>query len=110
MEKLTTSADAYFEKGYAKRETQQYEDAMVDLNLALDIDPDHIAALYNLKYCLCSLNKDTEALPIMNRIVQLDPDWWSYMGRAGIKEALGDIEGQKQDEAMAWEIGHDSPF
>jgi len=29
------------------------------------------------------------------------------MMRAGIKESLGDIEGQKQDEDKAWAIGHD---
>ena len=38
---------------------------------------------------------------------KLNPDWYSYMGRAGIKESLGDIEGQKQDEDKAWAIGHD---
>jgi hypothetical protein len=38
---------------------------------------------------------------------KLDPDWYSYMGRAGIKEALNDIEGQKEDEDKARAIGHD---
>ena len=29
------------------------------------------------------------------------------MGRAGIIESLGDIEEQKQNEVIAWKIGHD---
>ena len=102
-----TNEEAYFNRGFAKREIEQYEDAIDDLNRVLDIDSDHVAALHNLKYCLCALNKDTEALPIMNRVIKLNPDWYSYMGRAGIKEALADVEGQKKDEDKAWEIGHD---
>ena len=53
------------------------------------------------------MSKYREALLTMDKIVKLDPDWYSYMGRAGIKESLGDIEGQKQDEDKAWAIGHD---
>ncbi len=106
-EKYATNKEAYLHRGFAKREKEQYEDAIDDLKMALDIDPDHVASLHNLKYCLCALNKYTEALPIMNKIIKLDPYWWSYMGRAGIKESLGDIEGHKQGEDKAWKIGHD---
>ena len=104
---MTNFADTYFKSGCNNFKIQQYEDAIDDLKLTLDIDPDYVAALYHLKYSLCALNKYAEALRIMDKVVKLDPNWDSYMMRAGIIESLGDIEGQKQDEDKAWAIGHD---
>lgn len=102
---------AIFYKGYATRELHLYDESIEYFKKVLSVDPNHLAALLQKSYSLCSLKRYEEALTIINRAVSIEPDdWWCYIKRAGIKEALGDLEGAKMDEDIAGKMDHDFPF
>src|ERR1035437_3650036 len=71
--------EAQFYIGMAKGELHQTEEAMVDFTKVLYINPNHVAALINMSYCLCRLNRNEEALIFMNRAIEIDSDWHTYM-------------------------------
>lgn len=102
--------EAIFYKGYATRDLSLFEESIEYFNKVLSINPIHLAALIQMSYSLCSLNRNEEALFFMNRAIEIDSDWHTYMHRAGIKKAIGDFEGAKLDEDAAWEIGSVLPF
>lgn len=47
--------EAIFYKGYATRELSQYDESIEHFKKVLSIDPNHIAALLQMSYSLCSL-------------------------------------------------------
>lgn len=103
--------EAIFYKGYATRELHLYNESIEYFKMVLSIDPNHLAALLQMSYSLCSLKRYEEALTIINKAVSIEPDdWWCYIKRAGIKEALGDLDGAKMDEDIAGKMDHDFPF
>jgi tetratricopeptide (TPR) repeat protein len=102
--------EAYFYKGYATRELHLFDESIVYFKEVLCIDHNHLAALIQMSYSLCSLNRNEEALIFMNRAIEIDSDWHTYMYRAAIRKSLGDLEGAKMDEDAAWEIGSTLPF
>lgn len=102
--------EAIFYKGYATRELHLYDESIEYFKKVLSINPNHLAALIQMSYCLCRLKRDEEALIFMDRAIDIDSDWHTYMHRAAIKKSLGDFEGAKMDEDAAWEIGSTLPF
>ena len=102
---METEIEQLFQFGFTKIEKGMSEESIVDFMKVLSLIPNHIAALYQISYALCRLNRHKEALIYSSRVVDLTPDWYSFMERAAIKKALGDIEGEEADRNKAWEIG-----
>lgn len=105
-----TLHEVYFYKGFATRDLYLYEESMEYFTQMLSFNPNHVAALIQMSYSLCALKRYEEALIFMNRAIENDSDYYTYMDRARIKEALGDLEGAAMDEEAAGEIGRELPF
>lgn len=105
MNTQESAVEMHFQSGAEKRDKGFYEESIVDFLQALSIDPNHIASLYQISYALCSLNRYEDALIYSDKIIALDHDWNSYMQRAAIKKAMGDIIGEEADRKTAWAIG-----
>ena len=102
----TKSCEAHFFEGFAKRELLLYEESITSFDNALAIDPSHCASLMQKSYSLCALNEYEKALLIVDKLIESNPDWYTYMQRASIKDSLEDFEGAELDRASAWKIGH----
>ena len=97
--------ESYFLSAENKRTDSLYEEAIIDYQKIISINPSHYDALNQLSCSLLQLKQFDEALQYSNKLIELHPDWDSYMGRAAIKKALGDIEGEEADRNKAWSIG-----
>jgi tetratricopeptide (TPR) repeat protein len=104
---METEAQQLFQSGADKREKGLYEESIVDFLSALSINPNHLAANYQMVYSLSSLNRLKEALFYANRIVELFPYWDTYEKRAWIKENLGDLSGAEADRNEGRKIPKD---
>jgi|SRR5690625_405055 len=94
--------DAIFYRGFAKSELGFYDESIYDFKRALELDNKHIASLYQISYSYCSLKHYNEALATISIVIEIDPDWHSYMQRTGINKELGRIEESNYDENKAW--------
>ena len=100
-------ANQIFQSGASKRENGLYEESIVDFLSALRINPNHLAANYQMVYSLTSLNRYNEALFYANKIVELEPSHSTYEQRAYVKAELGDLEGAEEDKKISWSIPKD---
>jgi tetratricopeptide (TPR) repeat protein len=62
-----------FNEGDALRRDGRWEEGVVLLGEALEADPDHEGALYGRANCLLELGRHAEALPHLERLVELNP-------------------------------------
>src|SRR5205085_2145807 len=68
--------------GHLKFEQQRWEEAARCYNKALEADPDHRTAHYNLGLCLERQSKFAEALPAFEKAISIDPKrWQAQVGR-----------------------------
>ena len=104
---METEAEQLFQSGADKREKGLYEESILDFLSALSINPNHLAANYQMIYSLHSLNRFNEALFYANKIVELEPSHSTYEQRAYVKGELGDLEGAAEDKKISWSIPKD---
>ncbi len=102
---MKTAIDQFFQSGEDKRNKGLYEEAIIYYEKAIAINPSHFVALNQLSYSLLQLKKYEEALYYSNKLIEISPDWETYMARAEIKQEMGDIIGAEQDRKKAWDIG-----
>src|SRR5205823_9699277 len=63
---------------------------LADFDEALKLNPRSLAALQNKAAALSDLGRDTEALPVLNRVIELYPDYvMARSGRAVILARMG---------------------
>jgi tetratricopeptide (TPR) repeat protein len=105
-------AELLFARAYAKNEKEKYQDALVDLNEAVRLDPSNASALHERAYTLSSLMRYEEAIADIDAQLRLTPDSASgYQERAysdhhlaRFESALDDLEHVvrlKPDDARA---------
>ncbi|USR91129.1 tetratricopeptide repeat protein [Phormidium yuhuli AB48] len=94
---LAQSVDELFERGNAAQSEGRYEDAERTWRRVLEIDPNNVAAYYNLGNALSDQGKLDEAIAAYNRAIQLNPEYANAYNNLGL--ALYD-QG-KLDEAIA---------
>ncbi len=99
--------NAFFYRGYAKRELNQFFESIIDFNIALIINSNHIAALYQCVYSLNSLSRFYESHVLVNKLIELSPDGDTYELRGNIKKKLGDFDGAQKDFEKAMEYPRD---
>ena len=105
MNNIELEVEQLFQSGADNLDKKLYEAAITDFLKVLSINPNHIASLYQISYSLCGSDRSEEALIYSTRIIELTPDWNSYMYRATVKKSLGDIVGEQEDINKAWNIG-----
>ncbi|NCW85721.1 MAG: hypothetical protein EBV69_06305 [Oxalobacteraceae bacterium] len=60
-----------FITGACLQQLSHFEPAAVVYAMTLDVDPDHTAASYRLAECLIALGKLEEAIPFLNKTIEL---------------------------------------
>lgn len=66
-------AEGYNQRAFVRFLTQDYAAAVVDLDLALDRSPRHVAALAGLALSLMGLGQDDRAQVVLRRALDLNP-------------------------------------
>ena len=80
-------AEGWNQRAFARFLRQEYSEALVDLDQALALDPDHIAALAGKALTLIGLERNEEAQEVLRAAVALNP-WLSE--RALLDEPEGE--------------------
>ena len=99
--------EEFFKSGAAKLDAKLYEESITDFLKTLSINPDHIAANFQICYSLCSLKRYRKALAYADKLIEICPDWDTYEHRAAIKKSLGDWYGAEEDYEIARGIPKD---
>ncbi|WP_234417161.1 tetratricopeptide repeat protein [Loktanella sp. Alg231-35] len=79
-------AEGYNQRAFASYLAQDFEAALADLNVALEIMPNHIAALSGKGLTLLGLGRDEEAQEALRAAVKMNP--W-LQERALLTEPMG---------------------
>ena len=70
---------------------KRYEEAEASYRKAIELNPSHATAYSNLAILLRVINKERDAIPILEKIIEIDPeDFNSYLGIASIKKTMGE--------------------
>jgi tetratricopeptide (TPR) repeat protein len=98
-------AGLFFNRGLAKSYLELEEDAIIDFNEALKIDPEHIPSYGSRGLSLMHDNKKKEALSDFNKAIALgDKSYIIYANRGRCKQSLADFSGALEDYNLAYEI------
>ena len=80
----TKDDDVYYRKAVSENELEQYADALVSIEKALDLDPNNVKFINERGYTYLLLKNTDEALKNYNKAVSLDPK--SLSGLNGIAD------------------------
>ena len=98
-------AGLFFNRGLAKSYLELEEDAIIDFNEALKIDPEHVSSYGSRGCSFMNINKNKEALSDFNKAISLgDKSFLNYANRANCKQSLSDFKGALEDYNIAYEM------
>jgi tetratricopeptide (TPR) repeat protein len=98
-------AGLFFNRGLAKSYLELEEDAIMDFNEALKIDPEHVSSYGSRGCSFMNINKNKEALSDFNKAISLgDKSFLNYANRANCKQSLSDFKGALEDYNIAYEM------
>lgn len=102
-------ADYYVHRGLTKQEMNDLRGAEGDFRKALEIDPDHALAYYNLGVLLGKTNSaSSEAEEQLNSAIERNPTLsYSYLERAYYRMNNGNLKGALEDYNKAIELDND---
>ncbi len=96
------SAWAHNRRGEMLAEGGRDEDALIDFQTAISLDPNCSLAIHNRAVTLAQQNQFTAALRDFNRVIELNPGLAvAYRNRAELLAALGRIEDAIEDYNLA---------
>jgi tetratricopeptide (TPR) repeat protein len=102
------SKDAYTNRAYEHSSHKEYEDAILDYNQALTIDPNNAEAVYARGNCFFGLGDMASALTDINRAISLnnrEPKY--YIARAIVYKKQDNMDGFRSDISFARSLGGD---
>ena len=98
-------AEVYINRGVAKSQLGEYEEALVDYNEAIRLKPDNVEVYINRGPTNLILGEYAEALVDLNEVIRLQPDFArAYVNRAEAKVNLNHINEAKSDFQTALEL------
>ena len=100
---------AYNNRGNAYINLKDYRAAVRDLDRALELDPAHENALYNLGIAYSRQGDYRTAERNYGRVIRLKRDYWqAYQNRAYVREKLGELSMALADinEVLRYKSGH----
>jgi tetratricopeptide (TPR) repeat protein len=75
-----------------------YNDALEDLDLAIELEPGNYWIIVDRAQVLMDMNRKPEALEAFTRAIEIEPEiFYSYVFSAGIKDETGDYAGAEKD-------------
>lgn len=74
VEDYPFNADVYYQKAVVEMASENLETAESDLTKALELSPEHTAALNDLAVLKMQLNKNQEAQELLERLLAVNPD------------------------------------
>jgi tetratricopeptide (TPR) repeat protein len=102
-------ASLLFGRAYAAVEDYRYEDALKDLDAALNALPDNAKYLRERAYVQAELSNFEQAIADLDHAVRLNPkDILNYRERAFARHYSGDLQGAYDDRAREFELTPDS--
>ena len=100
--------DARYWRARASMKTMAWSDAEADVRLVIDAAPDWVNARDLLGGALAVKRRCEEAIPHLDRVVELLPEHHiGYMNRGSCRYRVGDIDGSITDAEKACELGND---
>jgi tetratricopeptide (TPR) repeat protein len=97
-----TNAKEYYERGKSKALSEDYREAIEDLNKALILDRNHASALLERGKARAELKKFKEAVADYTKVIALQPkNAMAYQRRAKAKDFLKDYRGAVADLGIA---------
>ena len=104
-----TSSEFYYRKGYCENDLEKYDDAVVSLKKALELENDFTNAYTELGYSYYALGKYDEALTRLNKAISLKknqlPVYYAGLCYVGLKQKsaamkmYNDLKEMKSDNA-----------
>jgi tetratricopeptide (TPR) repeat protein len=89
--------ELYYNRGNLFRDQRQYQKAMADYQMAIDLRADHVLARYQRGMIFIESGRLMEALDDFRRILEIDPrHLYARLQRAGAYDQLG-----RYDESLA---------
>ena len=86
----TTDAETYYKQGLARVKLKQYEDAILDYNMAIQLKPDYVIAYISRGNAKFYLGQYAASTADFDNAIQLKPDDANaYIARGAAKGALG---------------------
>jgi hypothetical protein len=61
-------------------EKKIYDEAVLPLESALKVEPDHCQILYSLALCHARLGRPDQSLPLLEKLLAREPRWSNYIG------------------------------
>ena len=102
------TAEEWFNLGYNKGESGDYQSAIADYNQAIKIKPDGATAYYNRGIAKKNLGDYQGAIADYNQAIKIQPDYVdAYINRGVAKKNLGDYQGAIADYNQAIKIQPD---
>ena len=96
--KPSISAETYFRWGYTKSELGQYESAIADYAMAIQLRPDYARAYNNRGSTKFTLKQYDAAITDYDEAIRLNPDYaMAYYNRGNAKTNLGRVSEAAQD-------------
>ena len=109
--KPETDADAYYNRGNAKKKLQDYRGAIADFTIAIKLNPDDVDAYNNRGIAKKNLQDYRGAIADYNKAIELKPDYVNaYINRGNAKYELKDLDGACLDWSKAGELGHSGAY
>lgn len=102
------AAEEHFEKGNQLAEAQQYEQAIVEFEAALDEDPKFVSARVNMGVAYYQLNRMDEAIAQYEKAIELEPedaDIHSNLAAAHVQ--LNQLDEARKEYLLATELNPD---
>jgi len=103
---VTKTEGAYFNRGYAKDNLEDYRRTIQDYNNAFELNPDKVSAYFDRGYTKGKLGNHRGAIQDYTKAIELDPEYaLPYNNRGWAKYKLGDVNGGCLDWSKAGELG-----
>ena len=105
-----TTAEEYFDKGFAKVSLEDYRGAIADFNEAIELSGNYSEAYFFRGLSKNQIENYQEAIADFNKAIQFEPtNAWAYCHRGQSKFYLEDYRGAITDYTKALKI-HPLPF